>query len=121
MKRRLPLLVLATASCTVGALGPLATPASAQIFDKLGKAAVQAKAAHDDLTFTDEEEQDLDKHERDFWKHTVGGQPFSETARSAAGDFRSGRHVRYSCADFHHRGSGLRHRNRHPKRRKIQR
>jgi predicted Zn-dependent protease len=61
MKRRLPLLVLVTASCTLGALGPLATPASAQIFDKLGKAAVQAKAAHDDLTFTDEEEQDLGK------------------------------------------------------------
>jgi predicted Zn-dependent protease len=61
MKRRLPLLVLVTASCTLGALGPLARPASAQIFDKLGKAAVQAKAAHDDLTFTDEEEQDLGK------------------------------------------------------------
>lgn len=59
MKRRLPLLVLVTACCTAGALGSAAAPADAQIFDKIGKAASQAKQAHDDLTFTDEEEQDL--------------------------------------------------------------
>jgi hypothetical protein len=58
MTRRIPWLALAAAcaSCAAGA-----TPASAQIFDKIGKAATQAKQAHDELTFTDEEEQDLGK------------------------------------------------------------
>ncbi len=53
MKRWLPLLVLA-----IGCFTPSA-PASAQILDRLGKGVAQAKQAHDDLTFTDEEEQDL--------------------------------------------------------------
>jgi predicted Zn-dependent protease len=53
MTRWLPLLVLAIAGCMPAA------PASAQILDRLGKAATTAKQAHDDLTFTDEQEQDL--------------------------------------------------------------
>jgi beta-barrel assembly-enhancing protease len=53
MIRRLSWLVLT--------LGLAAAPADAQIFDKIGKAASQAKQAHDDLTFTDQEEQDLGK------------------------------------------------------------
>jgi beta-barrel assembly-enhancing protease len=56
MKSRLPLLVLAGV-CGVSAIAPRL--ASAQLLDKIGKAATQAKQAHDDLTFTDEEEQDL--------------------------------------------------------------
>jgi len=76
MKRRLPLLVLITASCTLGALGPLATPASAQIFDKLGKAAVQAKAAHDDLTTVP-----LDAHSAFPWPDLV--RSFDPRARTS--------------------------------------
>jgi predicted Zn-dependent protease len=60
MRRWLPLLVLVTGCCTVGA-ALTANTASAQIFDKLSKGATKAKQAHDDLTFTDEEEQDLGK------------------------------------------------------------
>ncbi len=60
MKRSLPVLVAAISCCTLGGVLTAAT-ASAQIFDKLGKAATTAKKAHDDLTFTDEEEQDLGK------------------------------------------------------------
>jgi hypothetical protein len=56
MTRKLPLLVVAGVCC-YGTLAP--APASAQLLDKIGKAATQAKQAADDLTFTDEEEQDL--------------------------------------------------------------
>jgi predicted Zn-dependent protease len=60
MKRSHPLLAAVIGCCTLGGVFT-ATTASAQIFDKLGKAATTAKKAHDDLTFTDEEEQDLGK------------------------------------------------------------
>jgi beta-barrel assembly-enhancing protease len=56
MTRTLPLLVVAGV-CWCSTLAP--APASAQLLDKIGKAATQAKQAADDLTFTDEEEQDL--------------------------------------------------------------
>jgi hypothetical protein len=56
MTRTLPLLVVAGVCCG-SSLAP--SPASAQLLDKIGKAATQAKQAADDLTFTDEEEQEL--------------------------------------------------------------
>jgi len=53
MTRRFPLLVLVSACCAFAAAMP--ARASAQILDRLGKAAGQAKQAHDDLTFTEAE------------------------------------------------------------------
>jgi beta-barrel assembly-enhancing protease len=57
MTRKLPLLVVVAGVCCGSSFAPAV--ASAQLLDKIGKAATQAKQAADDLTFTDEEEQDL--------------------------------------------------------------
>jgi hypothetical protein len=55
MKRWLPLMVLSTVYMAPSA------PASAQILDRIGKSVSQAKQVHDELSFTDEQEQDLGK------------------------------------------------------------